>query len=124
MPFQKGNKLGHGRPKADNPKTIWLLQSLMANGVNLQDLLAKSILKAAKGDKQAMDLAHLLTKLLPMVANAPKSDSGVVQIETLVINRYDKTQPMPAAIDTSLVEEDPMTGLSHPEGNPPSFTDL
>ena len=101
MPFQKGNKFGHGRPKSDSPKTIWLLQSLAANGVDLQSLLAKSILKASKGDRQAMDLAHLLTKLLPLVANAPKSDAGTVQIDTLVINRYDKDKPV------QLTEGDP-----------------
>lgn len=110
MPFAKGNKFGHGRPKSDSPKTIWLLQSLASNGVDLQDLLAKSILKAAKGDRQAMDLAHLLTKLLPLVANAPKSDSGVIQIETLVINRHDPNKTLPVtdghhpSVDAEIVE--------------------
>lgn len=108
MPFQKGNKFGHGRPKSDSPKTIWLLQALASNGVNLQDLLAKSILKAAKGDRQAMDFAHLLTKMLPLVANAPKTDVMVNQIDTLVINRYDKSMPVELAggspsIDTEVI---------------------
>jgi hypothetical protein len=112
MPFSKGNQLakGHGRPKKESQKTIWLLQSLLENGVDLQSLLAKSILKAAHGDRQAMDLAHLLTKLLPLVANAPKADAGTVQIDTLVINRFDKAKTIPLAeghppIDAEFVNE-------------------
>lgn len=110
MPFQKGNKFGHGRPKSDSPKTIWLLQSLAAHGVDLQALLAKSLIKAAAGDRQATDLAHLLAKLLPHVANAPKSDAGTVQIETLVINRFEKTANPPLtggipSIDAEVVNE-------------------
>ena len=105
MPFQKGNKLGHGRPKKDTPKTIWLLESLAANGVDLQSLLAQSILKAAKGDKQALDLAHLLQKMLPLVANAPKQDLGINQIETLVINRYDVKRIDSSPINTSIVDD-------------------
>lgn len=113
MPFKKGNKaaVGHGRHKADTPKTIWLLQSLAENGVNLQSLLASSILKASRGDRQAMDLAHLLTKLLPLVSNAPKQDVGMTQIDTLVINRYEATPALriDPAIETQLVEpEDPL----------------
>lgn len=91
MSFAKGNQLAkgkHHKRTANGPKTIWLLQSLASNGVDLQDLLAKSILKASRGDDKAMELAHLLTKLLPHVVNAPKTDSGVLQIDTLVINRY------------------------------------
>lgn len=122
MPFQKGNKFGHGRPKSDTPKTIWLLQSLASNGVNLQDLLAKSILKAAKGDRQAMDLAHLLTKLLPLVANAPKADAGTVQIDTLVINRFDKAKtasPIPLSEGSR-----PANPSSYEEGHPPIDAEL
>jgi len=102
--FSKGNQLGkanRGRKK-EAPKTIWLLQSLQENGVDLQSLLAKSILKAAHGDRQAMDLAHLLTKLLPLVSNAPKQDVGINQIDTLVINRFEVT-PATQAIDTEVV---------------------
>ena len=105
MPFNKGNQFGRANKgrKRETPKTIWLLQSLADNGVDLQSLLAQSILKAAKGDRQALDLAHLLQKMLPLVANAPKSDQAQVQIDTLVINRL----PLP----------------SHGEGNPPSIAD-
>lgn len=113
MPFKKGNTLASNRKgkRKEQPKTIWLLQSLAENGVNLQSLLASSIIKASHGDRQAMDLAHLLTKLLPLVSNAPKQDVGMTQIETLVINRYDaaQTPQIEPAIETELVEpEDPL----------------
>lgn len=105
--FDKGNQFakGHGRPKKETPKTIWLLQSLQANGVDLEALLAKSILKASHGDKAALDLAHLLTKLMPLVTNAPKHDGGITTIETLVINRFD-SKPKPISIDTEAVPSD------------------
>ena len=117
MPFIKGNQYGKANAgkKKESAKTIWLLQSLTENGVDLQALLAKSIMKAAKGDRQAMDLAHLLTKLLPLVANAPKSDAGMVQIDTLVINRYDKTRAIESAEGMSLTNPS-----SNEEGHPPS----
>jgi hypothetical protein len=124
MAFSKGNQLGkanRGRKK-ETPKTIWLLQSLQENGVDLQSLLAKSILKASHGDRQAMDLAHLLTKLLPLVSNAPKNDAGTTQIETLVINRYS----IPA--DTSSVSSEVInrfvdtTVVPETEGHPPLTT--
>lgn len=113
MPFSKGDKNINkkGPISKDRPKTIWLLQALAENGVNLQSLLAKSILKAAQGDRQAMDLAHLLTKLLPLVSNAPKNDAGTTQIETLVINRYESKGPVKIeqSIDTELIEpSDPL----------------
>src|SRR6266850_1005637 len=91
MPFVKGNKLGaanRGRKK-EQPNTFWLLQSLQENGVDLQSLLAKSILKASHGDRQALDLSHLLTKFLPYVSNAPKNDAQGINVESLVINRFE-----------------------------------
>ena len=107
MPFQKGNQAskGHGRPRKESVKTIWLLQSLAENGVDLQSLLAKSIIKAEHGDKAALDLAHLLIKMLPLVSNMPKADTMVAQIETLVINKYDAAKPVALpSVDTTLVD--------------------
>src|SRR5215469_16751895 len=106
MPFKAGNQLGRANKgrKRETPKTIWLLQSLAENGVNLQEMLAKSILKAAHGDRQALDLAHLLQKLLPLVANAPKSDHAVVEIDKLVINRYER-KALPESINTVIAED-------------------
>jgi hypothetical protein len=109
MPFKAGNQLGKANKgrKREAPKTIWLLQSLAANGVNLEEMLAKALLKASKGDRQATDLAHLLAKMLPHVANAPKNDIGTMEIETLVINRFESIQP-PAiqAIDTEVIPDE------------------
>jgi hypothetical protein len=115
MPFTKGNQLSKGKRNRHNgtqPKTIWLLQSLAENGVDLQKLLAHSIIKASRGDRQALELSHLLAKFLPLVANAPKTDTGVLQIETLVINRLESKPTQ--SIDTTAIE---------PEGNPPLVTD-
>jgi hypothetical protein len=112
MPFVKGNQLGKANKgrKKETPKTVWLLQSLQENGVNLQELLAKSILKASHGDRQAMDLAHLLAKLIPHVANAPKNDVGTMEIETLVINRFEagKEAPKlePPAVETEIIQDE------------------
>jgi hypothetical protein len=109
MPFVKGNKLGHANKgrKREAPKTIWLLQSLAANGVNLEEMLAKALLKASKGDRQATDLAHLLAKMLPHVANAPKNDIGTMEIETLVINRFEAPQAIePPAVETQIVPDE------------------
>jgi hypothetical protein len=80
-----------------------------------------------------MDLAHLLTKLLPLVSNAPKNDAGTTQIETLVINRYSipadtssvppdvinrfeaRPEPRPDVVDTEAVPSESLT-----DGHPPS----
>lgn len=128
MPFVKGKG---GRPKGSKnvPKTIWLLQSMANHGVNLQDLMAKSLIKAAHGDKQALELSHLLAKFLPHIANAPKSSNEAVNIEQLVIARYDKLQGLSASItepvDTEVIPE-ALTSEGQdigPEGIPPSQTD-
>jgi hypothetical protein len=107
MPFQKGNQLAKGRRNRHDgtqPKTIWLLQSLAENGVNLQELLAKSLIKASQGDRQALELSHLLAKFLPHVVNAPKADHAQVQIETLVINRLERPagEGHPPSIETTI----------------------
>lgn len=103
MPFSKGNQLGKanlGRKK-DSRKTIWLMESLQEHGYNYEAMLVSFLEKAAKGDRLALDMAHLLVKLVPHLANAPKNDVNVNQIETLVINRFDATkQPV---FDTTVV---------------------
>lgn len=91
MPFSKGNQLGKanlGRKK-ESKKTIWLMESLAEHGYNYEAMLVSFLQKAAKGDRLALDMAHLLVKLVPHMANAPKQDVGINQIETLVINRFE-----------------------------------
>jgi len=118
MPFAKGNQLGKANKgrKKEQPKTIWLLQSLAANGVNLEEMLAKALLKAARGDRQATDLAHLLAKMLPHVANAPKQDVGINQIETLVINRFEAVKE-PVRIDAPIEAEIESSTDGQPSNN-------
>ena len=102
MPFQAGNQLGKknlGRRK-DTKKTIWLMESLAEHGYNYEAMLVSFLQKAAKGDRLALDMAHLLVKLVPHLANAPKQDVGTTQIETLVINRFDSPVKQDV-IDTS-----------------------
>src|ERR1700680_3505194 len=86
-----------GRPKGSpNKKTVWILESLAEHGYDYEKMLTSFLNKAAKGDRHALDMAHLLVKLVPYLANAPKNDAGTTQIETLVINRYSlppATQP-------------------------------
>jgi hypothetical protein len=108
--FAKGNQLAKGKHHSralKQPKTIWLLESLAQNGVNLQDLMAKSLIKAARGDKQAMELSHLLAKYLPHIANAPKSSAEVINIETLVISRYNGKEPIQPSI-TEPIDVEPI----------------
>lgn len=86
MPFQKGNKLGKGRAKGTpNKRTIWLLESLHANGFDYEAVLAR-LLKSGKPED--MKLAELLIRMAPHIANAPKQDITLDGVETLVINRY------------------------------------
>jgi hypothetical protein len=102
MPFSKGNQLGKanlGRRK-ESKKTIWLMESLQEHGFDYEAVLVKFLNLAAKGDRHALDMAHLLVKMVPHMANAPKQDVGVSQIETLVINRFD-TVKIPPTIDTT-----------------------
>jgi len=110
MPFQKGNQLGKknlGRKK-ESKKTIWLMESLAEHGYNYEAMLVRFLERAAKGDRLALDMAHLLIKMVPHMANAPKQDVGINQIETLVINRFEAVKeptridaPIEAAIESS-----------------------
>ena len=108
MPFVKGNQLGKanlGRKK-EPKKTIWLLESLQEHGYDYEATLVKFLDKAAKGDRHALEMAHLLVKLVPHMANAPKQDVGINQIDTLVINRFDsKDAPKVIATDAEVVED-------------------
>lgn len=109
MPFQKGNQLGKMNlgKKKEIKKTIWLMESLQEHGFDYEAVLVKFLDRAAKGDRHALDMAHLLIKMIPHLANAPKQDVGVNQIETLVINRFDSPVKQ-EVIDTS-AEEVPQT---------------
>ena len=109
MPFSKGNQLGKlnaGRRK-EPKKTIWVLESLAAHGYDYEKTLVQFLERAAKGDRVAYAMAELLVKLVPHMANAPKNDAGVNQIETLVINRFEAPKATPSVETTA-------------EGNPPS----
>lgn len=100
MPFAKGNQLGKanaGRKRDTGRKTVWIMESLKEQGYDYERTLVTFLEKAARGDKLAYDMAALLIKLVPHLANAPKSDMAQVQVETLVINRY---QPEARHIDT------------------------
>lgn len=110
MPFSKGNQLGKqnlGRRK-ESQKTIWLLESLTEHGFDYESVLVKFLGLAAKGDRHALEMCHLLVKMVPHLANAPKNDAGTTQIDTLVINRFDtKDKPLIAStIEGELVEDD------------------
>lgn len=87
MPFVKGEG---GRKKGSvNKKSIWLLESLAEHGYDYEAMLTKFLDKASKGDLHALQMAHLLVKMVPYLANSPKSDTGTMQIDTLVINRFE-----------------------------------
>jgi len=109
MPFMKGNQLGKknlGRKK-ESKKTLWVLESLQEHGFDFEATLVKFLDRAAKGDRHALDMAHLLVKLVPHIANAPKQDVGINQIETLVINRFDSVQ-QPEMIETTATDDAPL----------------
>jgi hypothetical protein len=119
MPFKAGNQHGKanlGRKK-DHAKTLWLLESLNEKGFDFETKLVTLLEKAIKGDRVALEAAHLLVKLLPHVSNAPKQDVGTTQIETLVINRYELTDrsPTPEGMP-SIVKNDAGT---LPDGHSP-----
>lgn len=102
-----------GRPKGSvNKKSIWLMESLAQHGYDYEKMLTSFLQKAAKGDRLALDMAHLLVKLVPYLANMPKTDTGTLQIDTLVINRFDAPATRPDVVDTQEVTE----------GNPPLTT--
>jgi hypothetical protein len=109
-----------GRPKGSvNKKSIWLMESLAEHGYDYEKMLTSFLQKAAKGDRLALDMAHLLVKLVPYLANMPKQDAGINQIDTLVINRYELAAP-PAvevdAVDAEIMSEGNATqsGECHP----------
>ena len=101
----KGFKTGGREKGTPNKKTIWLLESLQEHGYDYEAMLSKFLERAAKGDRHALDMAHLLVKMVPYLANAPKQDVGVNQIDTLVINRFEVT-PATQAIDTEVVPDE------------------
>ena len=109
MPFAKGNPYANNRKgkTKDQSKSIWLLESLQAHGFDYEAVLVKLMAKATKGDRHALDMAHLLVKMVPYIANAPKTDHAVVEIDTLVINRLDS--PVKQSIDATVI----------PDGHPP-----
>jgi hypothetical protein len=112
MPFKAGNQLGKknlGRRK-ESAKTIWVKEALEAQGYNYERTLVGFLERAAKGDRLAYSMAELLIKLVPHLANAPKAERPVAQIETLVIHRHDPAQAVQPVIETEVV----------PEGDPPS----
>lgn len=91
-----------GRPKGSvNKKSIWLMESLAENGYDYEKMLTKFLLKAAQGDQVAYGMAQLLVKMVPYLANMPKQDTGPLQIETLVINRFEAVK-QPEAIETTI----------------------
>lgn len=114
MPFSKGNQLGKanlGRKK-ESKKTIWLLESLQEHGFDFEAVLVKFLDKATRGDQHALQMAQLLVKMVPHLANAPKSDAGTTQIDTLVINRFDATKELPhiePSIEAILIDPQPLT---------------
>jgi hypothetical protein len=109
MPFKAGNQLGKknlGR-KRESPKTIWVKEALEANGYNFERTLVKFLDQAAKGDRHAYAMAELLIKLVPHLANAPKAERPITNIETLVIHRHDPARAVPPpAVEAELVEGD------------------
>lgn len=96
-----------GRPLGSrNKKSIWLLQSLAEHGYDYEKMLTRFLEKAAKGDAHAERMAYLLVKMVPYLANTPKTDAGQVQIETLVIARLDRSDKV-HAIDTTATDGHP-----------------
>ena len=96
-----------------NKKSIYLLQSLANHGYDYEKMLTHFLEQAAKGNQRAYAMAQLLVKMVPYLANMPKSDVGQLQIETLVINRFDAAKTLPLTeghppsqmVDTSIVNE-------------------
>lgn len=102
MPFKKGNQLGKlnaGKPR-QSKKTIWLMESLKENGYDYEKKMIE-FLKA-----QNYEMANLLLKMLPYIANAPKHDVNLSGVETLVINRYvPRGEVIPSTDETKNVDE-------------------
>lgn len=107
MPFAKGNQLGKanaGRKRDTSKKTVWIMESLREQGYDYERTLVNFLERAARGDKLAYDMAALLIKLVPHLANQPKHDVGIAQVDTLVINRYEGAKPAPV-IDADVVPD-------------------
>jgi hypothetical protein len=103
-----------GRPLGSkNKKSVWLLQSLAQNGYDYEKLLVKFLNGAAQGNQRYYAMAQLLVKMVPYLANMPKTDTGVLQIETLVINRLESKPTQ--SVDTEAIPTE--------EGHPPLVTD-
>ena len=119
MPFAKGNQLGKANKgrRRESPKTVWILQSLMEHGFDYEAVLVKFLNKAATGDRHALDMAHVLIKLVPHLANAPKNDAGVTQIETLVINRFDGAKALESNARPVVDEPTETTVVDEPSKN-------
>ena len=90
-------------------KTIWLKESLEKHGYDYEKMLTGFLMKAAKGDKLAYDMAALLIKMIPHLAQAPKAEAGTTQIDTLVINKYEgRKEVIAPVVDAEVVE--PLSG--------------
>lgn len=119
MPFAKGNQLGKanaGRKRDTSKKTVWIMESLREQGYDYERTLVNFLERAARGDKLAYDMAALLIKLVPHLANQPKHDVGIAQVDTLVINRYEAAKVPQPSIDTTAVEGE--------EGQGPTVTSI
>ena len=103
MKFQKGNKMASLRKDRTVAKTVWVREELAKQGYDFEKTLVGFLERAARGDKLAYDMAALLVKLLPHLANQPKHDVGIAQVDTLVINRYDAAK-VSAPVDTTAIE--------------------
>jgi hypothetical protein len=102
-----------------NKKSIWLLESLAKSGYDYEKMLTQFLEKAAKGNHTALSMAQLLVKMVPYIANMPKTDQAQVSIDTLVINRYNSVQGVqptivgPDSVDT-IADVDPPLPIDHP----------
>ena len=108
-----------GRPLGSKgKKSIWLLESLAKNGFDYEKMLTGFLEKAAKGNHTALNMAQLLVKMVPYIANMPKTADTMVNIEQLVIARHGDKQALPesivGAIDTSIEEGHPPLENDHP----------
>lgn len=107
--FQKGNQMARRRKESGQKKTVWIMQSLAEHGYDYEKMLVGFLKQASDPAasiferKTAYDMAALLIKLVPHLANAPKQDHGTTQIETLVIQRLEPAPQRPA-IDTTAEE--------------------
>ena len=92
------------------------MESLAEHGYDYEAMLTKFLQKASKGDERAYAMAQLLVKLVPFIANNPKQDVGINQIETLVINRFESPKEVPQ-FDTSIEAELVPPSMNDEENN-------